>query len=170
MSDEKPPILMQRRGGFLMPCSPMDAEMVEAFPSGKPLRVRITQPRSLPQHRLYWSMLQKVCENLEQPITTETLHQWIKLRCGVIEPIILRTGEIQEVPGSIAFDQMDQVSFNAFFQRAVDLICEHIIPGLEKPALEREAREMLGHPPDHLSSPAKGDDAANNRVVEAVGG
>lgn len=144
MSKERPPIFVQRRGAFLVPQAPIDGELLEAFPAGKPLRVAITQPRSVPQMRLYWSMLRLVADNLDSEVTTEALHSWIKMRCGVTAAIPLRSGQVEYVPGSIAFDKMDQDQFGRFFDRATELLVEHVIPGLSKPHLEAEARAMLG--------------------------
>lgn len=144
MSKERPPIFVQRRGSFLVPQAPIDSELLDGFPSGKPLRVAITQPRSVPQLRLYWSMLRLVADNMETEVTTEALHGWIKMRCGVSVAIPLRSGAVDQVPGSVAFDKMDQEAFGRFFDRAMDLVVEHLIPGLGKADLSREARLMLG--------------------------
>lgn len=141
---EAPPIIMQRRGTFLVPMAPIDGEALAKFSPGKPLRVRVTQARSLPQMRLYWSMLNLVSENLDQPVTPETLHEWLKLKLGVSHPIKLKSGEVVHVPGSIAFDKMSQSDFAVYFQAAAEMIVEHIIPGMSRPALEREAQLMLG--------------------------
>jgi hypothetical protein len=91
-------------------------------------------------------MLSKVVENLGTPIAKEALHEWVKLRCGVVAFIPLKSGAVDQVAGSTAFDAMDQTEFNAFFEKAADLLCEHIIPGLGKADLVREARLMLGWP------------------------
>lgn len=143
MSDT-PTIIMQRRGTFLVPEGPIDGEALAKYPAGKPLKVRLSQARSLPMMRLYWSMLQLVSENLDQPVSAETLHEWLKLKLGVSNQIKLRSGEIVSVPGSIAFDKMEQPEFRAYFEAAKALLVEHIIPGLNSSALEREARLMLG--------------------------
>lgn len=127
-----------------MPDAPIDGERLDAFPTGKKLRVAVTQPRSVPQLRLYWSMLHLVADNMSTEITSEALHEWIKMRCGVSVAIPLRNGQTDHVPGSIAFDKMDQDQFGRFFDRAADLIVTHLIPGLGKPALMREANLMLG--------------------------
>lgn len=144
MSKERPPIFMQRRGSFLAPAAPMDGEALEAFPTGKNLRVAITQPRSIKQHRLYFAMLNLVAENMATEVTSDALHEWVKLRCGVSVAIPLKSGAVDLVAGSIAFDKMDQDQFNRFFERAATLIVTHLIPGLGKPALIREANLMLG--------------------------
>lgn len=117
---------------------------IRELPIDKPLKVTITQARSLPQHRLYWAMIALVVDNLATPVSKDALHKWVKIRCGCVELIPLKSGEIDQVDGSIAFDEMDQLAFNAFFERAADLLCEHIIPGLGKASLVRQAHEMLG--------------------------
>lgn len=141
---ERPEILMVRRGSFLQPAAPVDSVALEAYSAGKPLKVRITQPRSIQQNRLYWSMINLVCENVDQALTPDALHEWVKLRCGVTVQIQLKSGKVDTVPGSIAFDKMSQPEFRAFFDRAKDLLVEHVIPGLGRATLEREARLMLG--------------------------
>lgn len=143
MSDEKPPIFMYRRGTMLHPQGALDSETVMNLPAGKPLRVRITNPRNVPQHRLYWAMLALVCDNLDQPLQPEALHAWIKIRLGYSITIPTKSG-VEVVPGSIAFDKMGQPEFQAFFRQAVDLVAGQIIPGISKPKLEAEARAMLG--------------------------
>ena len=144
MSKERPPILMQRRGAFLVPQAPIDGEMLEAFPAGKPLKVVVTQPRNIKPHRLYFAMLKLVADNMQGPATKEALHEWIKLKTGVSVAIPLRSGKVDLVPGSIAFDKMNDDEFRVFLEAAKTLIVEHLIPGLSKPALEAEARAMLG--------------------------
>lgn len=141
---ERPPIACERRGSFLVPCAPMDSDQLMRFPTAKRLSVRVTQPRSVPQHRLYWSMLTLVADNLDQPITADDLHEWLKLKLGYARPVRQRNGEIVYVARSIAFDKMEQAEFREFFDKAVSMLIEHIIPGLKVADLEREARAMLG--------------------------
>lgn len=143
MTDERPPILMFRRGTFLMPVSPADCAYVQDYPAGKQLRVRITQPRNVKANRLYWAMLQLVRDNLDNPPSIESLHAAVKMRLGYTVPIKTRLGII-EVPGSIAFDKMDEATFRDFLERFKDFIRAEVIPGLHSDAFEREALEMLG--------------------------
>lgn len=141
---ERPPMIMARRGGFLAPWTPADSLQLEKLPTGVALKVRATQPRSLPQHRLYFVMLDLVADNLDQDLTGDDLHEWVKLKVGCVKPIRLRNGDIAEVPASIAFDKMEQAEFQKFFDRAKRLLVEHVIPGIGSEALEHEARLMLG--------------------------
>jgi hypothetical protein len=141
---ERPPMMMVRRGAFLAPLTPADGEELERLPVAKPLKVKVSQGRSNPQLRLYWSLLGKVTENLDQDITPDDLHEWLKLKLGYTKPIRLRSGEIAEVPASIALDRMEAPEFNAYFDAVKALVTEHIIPRVGSAALEREARAMLG--------------------------
>jgi hypothetical protein len=142
---ERPPIRMVRRGSFLAPLTPADAEAVELLPAGKEMAVRVSLgARSVPGLRFYWAMLGLVCDNLDQPLRPETLHEWIKLKCGHAEPIKLKNGETAWVPGSISFARMDQAEFRKFLEDAKTLIVTQLIPKLGKETLEREAWAMIG--------------------------
>lgn len=135
---------MVRRGAFLAPVSPFDAESLEMLPGMKELSVRVSQGRSVPRLRLYFAMLGLVCQNLDQPVTPDALHQWLKLKCGYCDEIKLRSGEIVSVPASVAFDKMSEADFAAYFDSATALLVEHVIPGLKSGALIKEAQAMLG--------------------------
>jgi hypothetical protein len=137
-------LLLKRFGPALYAADGLAEADVRSLPTDKPLKAVLTRSRSRPQLRLYFAMLQLVVENLEQPISRDVLHEWVKIRCGIVEPVKLKSGAVEMVPGSVAFEAMDQTQFNAFFEHAAELLCEHIIPGLEKPALLQRAREMLG--------------------------
>ncbi len=142
---EKAPILVQRRGEFLVPHAPADGERIRELPLGKPLRIEVRQARrSNPQLRLYWSMLGLVAENLDQPVMPDALHQWLKMRLGHVSEIKLRSGEIVQVPASVAFDKMDHATFTGYFQAAKELLVHKVIPGIKSADLEREAAAMLG--------------------------
>jgi hypothetical protein len=138
------PILMERRGAGLAPKSLIDANALERFPWNKALRVRVTRDRSHPQLRLYWAFLTKVADNLDQDVTAEDLHEFLKLKLGYTKPIKLRSGEIVEVAASIALDRMEQEPFNAYFEAVKDILVTQIIPRMDSKALEREAMVMLG--------------------------
>lgn len=155
--------MMVRRGLALYPLDGLAQAEIEELPERKPLKTVVTKARSVPQHRLYFAMLKKVVENLDQDLTKDDLHEWMKLRLGCTKEVRQRNGEIVTVPSSIAFENMDQIEFETFFRKAVVLITEHIIPGLGSAALEREARLMLGNE----STGSQGSGGANNPAVAA---
>lgn len=145
MASEKPHITAIRRGDFLQPYAPLDSELIRALPANKPLKVVATQPRrSSPQNRLYWALLNLIAENLDQDVEPETLHEWFKLRLGVTREIKLRSGEIQTVTASTAFDAMPHPEFTAYMAGVKRLVVDHLIPRANCAAFEREALAMIG--------------------------
>lgn len=141
---ERPAIEVVRRGGFLVPASPIDSEALEAFPQGKRLKARITQPRNVQHHRLYWAAIQLVRDNMDDPPPLETLHDAVKVKLGYTRTMTFKDGTQAIIPASIAFDKMDQGEFRAYFDAFARLVNEVLIPGLGSADLEREARLMLG--------------------------
>lgn len=146
---ERPAIMVARVGESIVPLDDLAAKELERFSQRKPLRCKITQARSVPQHRLYWALLEKTVENfpedpfgMSEPMDAESLHEWVKFELGYTRRIRDRKGE-REVTRSIAFDEMDQPTFKAFFDRVKLLIEERFFPGIDSPAFEAEIRAML---------------------------
>lgn len=155
MTDEKPkkekraPVLMARVGGQLVALDGLAEADLERFPQRKPLKVTISQPRSTPQNRLYRALLRKTIENfpedpfgMAEPLDEDALHEWVKFELGYTRRIRDRHGE-REVTRSIAYDEMDQPTFKAFFDRVKALIETRFFPGIDSPAFEAEIRAML---------------------------
>lgn len=136
---ERPPLFVHRRGNFLQPWAPVDEGTLAEYPTATRLRAVLTQPRNLGRLRLYFSLLDLVRHNMDNPPPRETLHDGIKLRLGLTTPVKFATGEIVDVPKSIAFDSMPEEEFAQFFEAFKLLI-------RASPAMERAAREMLGEP------------------------
>lgn len=100
--------------------------------------------RSTKQLRLYWAAIDLIIENLDSPTTSKALSNWTKIKCGLVEPVPLRSGAIDWVVSSIALEEMEHVDFQDYFNRAKDFWCQHIIPGLDKAELTEAAQELLG--------------------------
>lgn len=150
---ERPAIQVARIGDRIVPLDELAAKELARFPQRKPLKCRVSQQRSVPQHRLYWALLEKTVENfpedpfgLADPLDAEALHEWVKMEVGYVRPIRDKHGKVTFVPRSIAFDEMDQPTFKAFFDRVKLLIEERFFPGIDSDAYEAEVRAMLAPP------------------------
>jgi hypothetical protein len=120
------------------------AELWNDLPRGKDLRAKVTQPRNVKHHRKLFALLGVVLPHQDVYLTTHALLDGIKLATGHTHAVINpETGETLHAPASIAFDKMGQDEFEQFYDRAVDLICRRIIPGLGRADLEREVNEIL---------------------------
>ena len=102
-----------------MPHSELDEEAIRALPTEFEIVPKLK--RSSPQLRLYWALMKTMTENLDQPISKETLSQWFKMRCGLTEEIKLRNGDILTFPSSVAFSNLPQDQFNEYFNKVKDL-------------------------------------------------
>ena len=132
------PIYVIRHGSRLMPHSELDEEAIRALPTEFEIVPKLK--RSSPQLRLYWALMKTMTENLDQPISKETLSQWFKMRCGLTEEIKLRNGDILTFPSSVAFSNLPQDQFNDYFNKVKDLARSL---GYNS-GMERRVREMLG--------------------------
>ena len=121
------------------PQSEYDHQLVAHLKAGSRVRLDVTEFRSLPRNSYYWVILQVVVENSECFATKEALHKTLLLACGVVEPIIDLDGEIVMAPASTAFDKMPEGEFKAYFDKAMQLISQRIIPGLDLNTLLKEA-------------------------------
>lgn len=71
----------------------------------------------------------------------------LKIACGLVDPFIdAKTGKTFFVPRSISFTAMSQDEFNAFFDRAIFVICDRWLPkGTTTESVRREI-EMMTDP------------------------
>src|ERR1700733_12302202 len=137
---EEAPILMYRRGGMLAPHGPTDDEIIRGFDAGRPLRVRITQARNPRATRFYFAMLSLVRENLPEPApSVQVLHEAVKVMLGITLTVKTPRGDIV-LPGSISFAAMSEPAFHDYLEAFKHLLVTRIIPGVDIPAFEKQAR------------------------------
>jgi hypothetical protein len=142
-----PEVLLRRRSGLVLaPADGLAEVELGHFPMGRDLICTLKMPRSNVHNRLYWACLHRVAENLDQAITARALHEWLKLKLGYATPIALRSGAVEWVADSTAFDRMDQAEFNKYTERAFAMI--KVGFGIDPEDIKREGAELLGHQSD----------------------
>lgn len=110
---------------------------------GDLIAARIDRGRSLPQMRLYWSILHHVAESSHWE-TAERLHVALKVRLGYFDLMQLPNGKTVPVVHSASFDGMTQDEFQTYMDRAVKLICEEVLGGMSSADLVAEVQTMIG--------------------------
>lgn len=115
---EKPIYAFVRVGNRLAPDMAMDERALDGIAQGERVRVEIKEFRNVGRHRAYWAMLQEVIDATECALSPERLHEVVKLETGLIELVALPNGMKVALPGSIAFDKIDEAEFVAFFKSA----------------------------------------------------
>lgn len=120
---EQPPIYCVRRGNALVPEMALDADLIEALPSGQRIKVTITEGRSPSRLRWYFAFLGKVVKATECASNVEALHSLIKLETGHTTPVKFK-GYTVLVPASVSFISMSESDFSAFCESAVKFVAE----------------------------------------------
>ncbi len=147
-------IMVRRgRGSYLYALMPVDDRAIDAIgkvPVGESFGIRIVRDRSLPQHNLFWAVLDRVgratkFENAERLLVA------LKVRLGRYDLMKMPNGKIVPVPHSISFGAMTQGEFQTFFDEAVNLICSEVLPGTTSESLLAEASAMLAPRPERSS-------------------
>ena len=102
------------------------------------VRVEVKRPRSNVHNSMYWAQLSEIIESggTKYP-TAEHLHDAIKMELGYVQPVYRLDGSVELVPDSTAFDKMTQVDFNAFYERAMEMIQTHL--GIDVSQLRKAA-------------------------------
>lgn len=117
-------IFVKTARGTLAPASSYDAEQFDALPPGAEVDVAPRTKRSMPQHRTYWKALGEVVKATEAWPTAEHLHDALKRDLGYVSVRNNLIGRPYVVADSIAFDEMIQPEFQAFFNAAMRRISE----------------------------------------------
>lgn len=137
-------LLAKKVDGKLAPYAKYDAERFAEIPTDKIIRIQVAQPRSIPRHRLYRVLLRQVVKNTNAFATDDALHKTLLVGCGVVEPVITVEGEIIMIPSSTAFEAMPEEQFKTYFDQALTIVSEHIIPGVDIDDLLVEAKSEAG--------------------------
>jgi hypothetical protein len=143
-------INMRRQGAKLVPCAAVDEEALEAFPEGRDLSITIKRARSYRQHKFFFALLQKICENNDDYKTPEQLLVYLKVRLGYVEELKFHNDTVWWTTKSISFGTMGQDEFQKFFNGSLDVIVTEIIPGLDRDDIIREVEDMVGFTMDDL--------------------
>lgn len=127
---------------ILRPIDERSFEELRKIKDGRTFVCEIKRPRNLKHHRKYWALINLISENLDN-VTPEALSNAVKLLMGHV--VIVKFGETMiSYPDSISFEKMNQDAFNDFYRRAVQAICEHVIPGLKEETINKEIFEIPG--------------------------
>ena len=123
--DRPPAPLVRKTRRGISPVAAYDAELMLGDPMGTEYDLVKRNRRSLPQLRLYWSILHRVVNATGRWPSAEHLSDEIKLTLGYRRKVHdLATGEESVAVDSIAFANMDADEFRPFFDKAMALLSD----------------------------------------------
>ena len=142
---DKEPLLFRVMLGTLRPVTQAASDALSRVDNGTVVRIDIKRTvGNVKRMAWYWVMLKLTLDNLtdafDGPITTRSLHRWLKREYGLAKPIrSKKTGEIIDWDfDSISFATMPENERADFITWAVELLSKRL--GVDGKALEQEAR------------------------------
>jgi len=118
-------IAKKRLDGSFMPVYDSDKEAVKKIKAGDDVEIEIKRPRNLAFHRKTFSLFNLVFDNQEHYKNLEELRKDLTIEAGYFTKRYNMHGvEIIEVQ-SISFAAMNQDTFDEYYQRLLDAICNN---------------------------------------------
>jgi hypothetical protein len=136
-------LFLRRVMGSLRAADAASEELLAGLPEGVDLKAAITIPRKAWKHRKFFALCAVVQPHQSTYPTIDTFRKALTCALGFSDTFKLPDGRTILMPQSIAFDKMDDAEFDALFDRAVQFICERIIPAANSRDLEREVGEIM---------------------------
>lgn len=132
-------ILLRKTGSALWPTDEESETALKKLPEGSVVAVESKRARNPAHHRKLFKLLSIALENQQTDFpSVEALLDAIKIETGHAELRKKLSGETYWAPKSISFHNMGQEKFAEFYDKALDLICQHVMPGTDRDVLERE--------------------------------
>jgi len=148
-------IELYRRGKGWLPASDEAEKVLQRMEQGeigwfKPIRVR-----DIVAHRRYWKLLTMCaenCERIELPYggfmeihSKDDVHIAIKLWAGHVTTIFDAFGKPAfQIPKSTDFESMTADEWAEYWPRVLDIVQQHIMPGIQLPEIEYELQKCMG--------------------------
>lgn len=125
-----------------------DAEIVRKIPEGETIKAKFVKSRNVKHHRKFFALLQIVADNLPESMpaqyeNTTFLLDEIKYQLGHVEIHHTLGGKVEHKPKSISFGKMDQVEFDEFYNRAVDVVLKYFLKEMTAEDINEEVMNFL---------------------------
>ena len=137
------PLFFRKELGRLVPTDEAASAALAKLKLGADVQVEIKRPRNILHHRKFFALMQLVYQNQEHYDSIEHLIAALKTAVGHCDLVPGKGGTLIALPKSIAFHNMDQTAFEEFYDRCIDIVAKHFLPGVDRDELRREVEEFL---------------------------
>lgn len=120
-----------------------DGREIVAAAKGKRVMLNVHVARNIRHHRLLFYLISKLMDSGAWDGTKDGLLDYIKIATHHVSTLVGPDGRTYFVPQSIAFESLDQAAFRRFFDRAVYVVCERLLPGYDWEALRDEITDAI---------------------------
>ena len=140
--------IWRKAGRSLIPSSSEAEDWLVSLPDGQDIigALRRLGPRNVRQFRLFHVLAHILVEHQLYP-TDEKARDAIKIAAGHFRMVALPNPvEIQLVPNSIAWSNLEEDDFIKFFNAAIEVICTRFLPGTNDEELRQRVYELTDGP------------------------
>lgn len=130
--------LFRKVGLAFVPVSRDARELLAKIKEGATIFIEVWQPRNMAQHRKYFALLNNVVEATGRWVSTEHLRRDILIALHRYDEEVNRfTGEVRQVPHSMAVASMPKADFERLYDDTMALLAEDL--GCDPELLLQEA-------------------------------
>lgn len=132
-------ILLAKTSSYrLGPADEAAEKVIRRWGKGEAIVCEVKRARNPGGHRKAYALLRLVFENQNKYSTIDDLLTEIKLRAGHYDEYVTTRGELVYTPRSISFAELDEDEFVEFYDKMIDAMIKHILPGVGREDLEDE--------------------------------
>lgn len=122
--------------------NPEHYEDFDSLTDGEEYIIEIKKQRNILFHRKYFALIDYAYKNQSKYFNKADFLVEIKLLSGHYEEHITLKGNIIYTPKSISFDKMDNIEFEKFYSKTIDIIISKFIDAPEDEIRERIERVL----------------------------
>ena len=120
----------------LIPDCEATIEALKKIKNGDGVILEYKPKRSYLFHKKLFALLNLIFENQDHYKSIDNILEMCKFKAGYFETIITHKGEKHYKTKSIAFDEMDNASFEEFYKKCIDVALE--LTGINQKDLEQQ--------------------------------
>ncbi len=127
-------IYLKKQHHSLYPADEESLEAVKKLSKDKTYHVDIKMARNYDFHKKYFSLLEYGYDNQNENNKIkydnfDSFRKEIVMKCGFYTVHITTKGHKLHFPDSISFAKMDEDKFQKLYDRTIDVIIKHFVPG-----------------------------------------
>lgn len=137
-------MMMKQADGRLAPSLEHDAEKLRRIKLGDIVECTIVKKRNGKHHRKAMALLQFLFDNQDRYDVFKDFLVEVKLRTGHYYEHITVKGTIMYLPKSIAYENMDQVEFDLWYNKVINAALKYFVKGMSRVELEKAVEVVMG--------------------------
>jgi hypothetical protein len=137
----KSEMILRRDGGTLRPDGDESWEVMDKIPHGSTVVVTVRKSRNPDHLKKYWALCAFAARFDTEYDDRHDIDEWLRLSVPWMrDEITLGDGRVRVKTKSISIDEMEQIEFDRFYERAVELLSMRLGKDIEQALREEQPR------------------------------